>query len=280
MSLQCLVLQGHMGGMLRGGSMDQRWQDLASLLSLPSPSDPSTTPPLHPPPPPPPPTTSSSTGMTTHHHHHHHHHHPPPSHHHHHHQPPPPPHLAPHHNVPHQQPPPTIHHPHALYPAHEGVGGGSVPRGGLLHNATLPPALPDPVSHNITYANSMGASSHLGASGSSGNNPVSEHLPDHHHPHPHHQHHQYKMETSSPSSSLIGAAPPPAPPSHPHDMLYYQFEVTKKIPSLRNLSYERRLQHIELISREQRILREQLIETYEHLNGFNDVTLEGLFDRR
>ncbi|XP_018008681.1 uncharacterized protein LOC108666344 isoform X2 [Hyalella azteca] len=215
------AMQGRMGGMLRGGSMDQRWQDLASLLSLPSSGEGATSPTLHHPPPVGPPT---STAMTTHHHHHHHHHHPPPPNHllhqpaplmtpsHHSGPPPPPP------PPPHQQQPPTIHHPHALYPAHDVVGGGSLARGGLLHNAALPP---DPNTHDITYANSMGATSHLGASGSNTQTP--EHLGDHHHHHHHphhHQHHQYKMETSSPSSSLIPA--PPAPPALPHDMLYYQ----------------------------------------------------------
>ncbi|KAF2356036.1 GPCR family 2 secretin-like [Trinorchestia longiramus] len=47
----------------------------------------------------------------------------------------------------------------------------------------------------------------------------------------------------------------------------------------RNLSYERRLQHLELISLEQRRLRGQLIETFECLNCRNNVTLEGRFER-
>ncbi|KAF2354480.1 hypothetical protein FHG87_014760 [Trinorchestia longiramus] len=50
-------------------------------------------------------------------------------------------------------------------------------------------------------------------------------------------------------------------------------------PKLRNLSYERRLQRLELISLEQRRLRGQLIETFKYLNGLNNVTLEGLFER-
>ncbi|KAF2359885.1 hypothetical protein FHG87_009357 [Trinorchestia longiramus] len=49
------------------------------------------------------------------------------------------------------------------------------------------------------------------------------------------------------------------------------------IPELHNLSYKRRLQRLELISLEQRRLRGQLIETYKHLNGLSNVTLEGLF---
>ncbi|KAF2351802.1 MoeA N-terminal and linker domain [Trinorchestia longiramus] len=51
------------------------------------------------------------------------------------------------------------------------------------------------------------------------------------------------------------------------------------IPELRNLSYERRLQRLELISLEQRRLRGQLIETFKYLNGLNNVTMEGLFER-
>ncbi|KAF2368733.1 Cleavage/polyadenylation specificity factor A subunit C-terminal [Trinorchestia longiramus] len=51
------------------------------------------------------------------------------------------------------------------------------------------------------------------------------------------------------------------------------------IPELRNLNYERRLQRLELISLEQRRLRGQLIETFKYLNGLNNDTLEGLFER-
>ncbi|KAF2344307.1 hypothetical protein FHG87_024937 [Trinorchestia longiramus] len=58
-----------------------------------------------------------------------------------------------------------------------------------------------------------------------------------------------------------------------------QQKATKMISELRNLSYERRLQHLELISLEQRRLRGQLIETFKYLNGLNNVTLEGLFER-
>ncbi|KAF2343866.1 hypothetical protein FHG87_025378, partial [Trinorchestia longiramus] len=58
-----------------------------------------------------------------------------------------------------------------------------------------------------------------------------------------------------------------------------QRKATKMIPELRNLSYERRLQHLELISLEQKRLRGQLIETFKYLNGLNNVTLEGLFER-
>ncbi|KAF2351633.1 hypothetical protein FHG87_017614 [Trinorchestia longiramus] len=58
-----------------------------------------------------------------------------------------------------------------------------------------------------------------------------------------------------------------------------QRKATKLIPELRNLSYKRRLQQLELISLEQRRLRGQLIETYKYLNGLNHVTLEALFQR-
>ncbi|KAF2344284.1 hypothetical protein FHG87_024960 [Trinorchestia longiramus] len=58
-----------------------------------------------------------------------------------------------------------------------------------------------------------------------------------------------------------------------------QRKATKMIPELRNLSYKRRLQQLELISLEQRRLRGQLIDTYKYLNGLNHVTLEALFQR-
>ncbi|KAF2347558.1 hypothetical protein FHG87_021687 [Trinorchestia longiramus] len=58
-----------------------------------------------------------------------------------------------------------------------------------------------------------------------------------------------------------------------------QRKATKKIPELHNFSYERHTQHLEIISLEQRRLRGQLIETSKYLNGLNDVTLEGLFER-
>ncbi|KAF2345895.1 hypothetical protein FHG87_023350 [Trinorchestia longiramus] len=58
-----------------------------------------------------------------------------------------------------------------------------------------------------------------------------------------------------------------------------QRKATKMIPELRNLSYERRLQRLELISLEQRRLRGQFIETFKYLNGLNNVIMEGLFER-
>ncbi|KAF2361894.1 hypothetical protein FHG87_007351 [Trinorchestia longiramus] len=42
-------------------------------------------------------------------------------------------------------------------------------------------------------------------------------------------------------------------------------KVTKMIPVLRNISYERRLQQLGLIPLEQRRLRGQLIETYMNI---------------
>ncbi|KAF2355936.1 hypothetical protein FHG87_013308 [Trinorchestia longiramus] len=57
-----------------------------------------------------------------------------------------------------------------------------------------------------------------------------------------------------------------------------QRKATKIIPELRTLSYERRLQRLELVSPEQRTLRGQLIETFKYLNGLNNVILEGLFE--
>lgn len=54
---------------------------------------------------------------------------------------------------------PPLHHPHALYPPHDAATAtpaAPVPRGVLLNNATLPPPMSDPMSHNITYTNSMG----------------------------------------------------------------------------------------------------------------------------
>ena len=142
---------------MRGGntSMDTtRWQDIASLLSLPPNStDPSSTPS---------PSSSSSHphhphagGHATAHHHTSHHQSSPMGHH-----ATSPPHTP--------STIPQIHHPHAVYPsADAGVaaaaaaaaaGSSGLPRGVLLHNATLPPPLPDPMAHNLTYSNSMGKS--------------------------------------------------------------------------------------------------------------------------
>ncbi|KAF2357471.1 Reverse transcriptase domain [Trinorchestia longiramus] len=58
-----------------------------------------------------------------------------------------------------------------------------------------------------------------------------------------------------------------------------QRKATKMIPELRSLSYESRLQRLELISLEQRRLRGQLTETFGNLNCLNNVTLDGLFER-
>ncbi|KAF2351761.1 hypothetical protein FHG87_017482 [Trinorchestia longiramus] len=56
-------------------------------------------------------------------------------------------------------------------------------------------------------------------------------------------------------------------------------KATKMIPELSYLSYERRLQRLELISLEQRRLRRQLIESFKYLNDLNNVTLKELFER-
>ncbi|KAF2344075.1 hypothetical protein FHG87_025169 [Trinorchestia longiramus] len=58
-----------------------------------------------------------------------------------------------------------------------------------------------------------------------------------------------------------------------------QQKATKMTPELRNLSYERRHQRLELVSLEQRRLQGQLIETFKYLNSLNNVTQEGLFER-
>ncbi|KAF2344593.1 hypothetical protein FHG87_024652 [Trinorchestia longiramus] len=58
-----------------------------------------------------------------------------------------------------------------------------------------------------------------------------------------------------------------------------QRRATKMIPELHNHSFERCLQHLELISLEQRRLRGQLIKTFKYLNSLNNVTLEGFFER-
>ncbi|KAF2345656.1 hypothetical protein FHG87_023588 [Trinorchestia longiramus] len=62
-------------------------------------------------------------------------------------------------------------------------------------------------------------------------------------------------------------------------MIKIQHKVTKIIPELRILSYERRFQHLELISLEQKRLQGQLIEICKYFNDLNDVTLEELFKR-
>ncbi|XP_076040733.1 segmentation protein cap'n'collar-like [Oratosquilla oratoria] len=152
--------------------MEQRWQDLASLLSLPSPD------PAHAHAQSPTPASMAAHGG----------------------------HGGAQGPLPHS----PLHHPQALYPPHHHDASTTtptaptpapIPRGVLLQNATLPPPMPDPMSHNITYSNSMGASSHLVASSmnltNSSDLPGSEQA---HHPH-------YKMENNT---------------SLPPDMMYYQ----------------------------------------------------------
>lgn len=111
--------------------MEQRWQDLASLLSIPSPDQ------AHHAQSPP------AVAMASHS-------------------------ASPIHTHSHSHQPAPVHHPHALYPPHEGVSlcspSTSVPRSILVHNANNPPQPPPPPpppppipdSHNITYANSIG----------------------------------------------------------------------------------------------------------------------------
>jgi len=105
-----------MQGLLRGSSMDQRWQELASLLSLqPPPHHDGNGGPL-------PPSLPHAHFPPHHHHHHHHHHHP-----------------ALHHTG-------TPLHPHAMHhPSFTSAGPPTAPynadsaRSVLLQNATLPP---------------------------------------------------------------------------------------------------------------------------------------------
>ncbi|KAL7640065.1 UNVERIFIED_CONTAM: hypothetical protein RMT77_009479 [Armadillidium vulgare] len=170
--------QGRLGGLVRSGSMEQRWQDLASLLSIPSPDQ------AHHAQSPP------AVAMASHS-------------------------ASPIHTHSHSHQPAPVHHPHALYPPHEGVSlcspSTSVPRSILVHNANNPPQPPPPPpppppipdSHNITYANSIGASSHLVASSMNlaNNSDISNN--DHQH---------YKMETSS---------------TIPQDIMYYQNSGTE-----------------------------------------------------
>ena len=56
-----------------------------------------------------------------------------------------------------------------------------------------------------------------------------------------------------------------------------QARATKLIPSIRHLSYRRRLNRLDLFSLEKRRLRGQLIETFKILNGINNVNSESLF---
>ncbi|KAF2355414.1 hypothetical protein FHG87_013827 [Trinorchestia longiramus] len=62
-------------------------------------------------------------------------------------------------------------------------------------------------------------------------------------------------------------------------MMKIQVKSTQMIPAQRNLSYERRLQQLELVFLKQRKLREQPIETSKYFNGLDDVTMGGLFER-
>ncbi|XP_071530684.1 uncharacterized protein cnc isoform X5 [Panulirus ornatus] len=101
---------------------------------------------------------------------------------------------------------PPLHHPHALYPSHDtspATPTAPVPRGVLINNATLPPPMSDPMTHNITYTNSMGASSHLVTSSMNLTNSSDLAGSDHS---------QYKMETNT---------------TLPSEMMYYQNTSTE-----------------------------------------------------
>ncbi|KAF2354300.1 hypothetical protein FHG87_014941 [Trinorchestia longiramus] len=71
---------------------------------------------------------------------------------------------------------------------------------------------------------------------------------------------------------------PGVPSSHPISILLSS-RSSLLYTQLRKLIYERRLQQLERISLKQRGQRLHLIETYEYVNGLNDVTPEGLFGR-
>ncbi|KAF2350097.1 hypothetical protein FHG87_019145 [Trinorchestia longiramus] len=61
----------------------------------------------------------------------------------------------------------------------------------------------------------------------------------------------------------------------------YKYESYRKLKFYRGCTYRliNNLQRLELKSLEQRRLRGQIIETFKYLNGLNNVTLEGLFER-
>ena len=56
-----------------------------------------------------------------------------------------------------------------------------------------------------------------------------------------------------------------------------QARATKLIPSIRHLSYHKRLERLNLFSLEKRRLRGQLIETFKILKGVNKVDMNSLF---
>ena len=58
-----------------------------------------------------------------------------------------------------------------------------------------------------------------------------------------------------------------------------QRRVTKLIPELRQMPYDRRLEELGLTTLEQRRLRSRLIETYKYLHGFVDVSYDTIFER-
>ena len=56
-----------------------------------------------------------------------------------------------------------------------------------------------------------------------------------------------------------------------------QARATKLIPSIRHISYERRLARLNLYSLEKRRLRSQLIETFKILQGIENIDHRNLF---
>ncbi|XP_042228738.1 segmentation protein cap'n'collar-like isoform X2 [Homarus americanus] len=96
-------------------------------------------------------------------------------------------------------PPSTSLYPTRLLSCHLAARAQGV----LINNATLPPPMSDPMTHNITYTNSMGASSHLVTSSMNLTNSSDLAGSDHN---------QYKMEANT---------------TLPSDMMYYQNTTTE-----------------------------------------------------
>ena len=56
-----------------------------------------------------------------------------------------------------------------------------------------------------------------------------------------------------------------------------QRRATKRIPSLRNLSYEERLKMLSMLSLRRRRLKGDVIEVFKMIHGIDKVNLENLF---
>ena len=70
-------------------------------------------------------------------------------------------------------------------------------------------------------------------------------------------------------------------PSHRKDidrLEKVQARATKLIPSIRHMSYERRLERLNLYSLEKRRIRGQLIETFKILKGIENIDYKKLFN--